>query len=87
MAMSNLYVVFDKIGKESGPLFHAKNDDVAERHFCVLIHNNEPSWQSDFDLRYVGEYCHETCTIFPSGEMRIISPTINPPEEVNAKII
>ncbi len=87
MALSNLYVVFDTIGKESGPLFHAKNDEVARRHFRVLIDNNEPSWQSDFDLRYVGEYCHETCIIFPAGEMRIISPTLNLPEEVNAKTI
>ncbi len=87
MALSNLYVVFDTIGKESGPLFHAKNDEVARRHFRILIDNNEPSWKSDFELHYVGEYCHETCTIFPTGEKRMVSVILNLPEENDAQTL
>lgn len=32
-----LYCIYDKIAQESGPVFQAKNDDVAVRATCSLL--------------------------------------------------
>lgn len=32
-----LYSIYDRVAKESGPVFQAKNDDVAVRATCSLL--------------------------------------------------
>ncbi len=70
MPKSNMYCIYDKVGEESGPVFHSKNDAVAIRHYDLMIQNNEPAWKSDFELAQVGVYDHYTRVITP--EVRII---------------
>ncbi len=70
MPKSNMYCIYDKVGQESGPVFHAKNDAVATRHYDLMIANNEPAWKSDFELKCVGVYDHCACAITP--EIRIV---------------
>ncbi len=75
---SNLYVIRDLVAGETGPIFHSVNDAVASRHYQAMVSKNEPAWQTDFQLEYVGEYCHKTGVIFPTGELRIVIVGENP---------
>lgn len=57
-----LYTIFDKIADDAGPLFGAKNDDVAKRQFRNFIKesNNNPSGIKinidEYSLVYVGDF-------------------------------
>ena len=50
--MVNLYLVYDKVAKEHGPLFEAKNDAIAKRMYANLMKNNPVP--DDFLLVSVG---------------------------------
>ncbi len=69
---SNLYVIRDLIADETGPIFHSVNDQVAHRHYQAMVAKHDPAWKTDFRLEYVGEYCHKTGVIFPTGKLRTI---------------
>ena len=56
-----LFTIYDKIAGESGPLFEAKNEQVAIRQYDQLISQQEDILsKDDFQLMCVGEYDHET---------------------------
>jgi hypothetical protein len=59
----NLYVVFDKIAGECGPVFEAKNDAVALRQYRHLVASNPGFVQDDFELMQVGTMDKETAVI------------------------
>lgn len=61
----NLYVVFDKIAGECGPVFEAKNDAVALRQYRHLVASNPGFVQDDFELMQVGTMDKETMVIEP----------------------
>ncbi len=82
MAKSNMYCIYDKIGGESGPIFHAKNDLVALRHYDLMIENNEPAWKVDFQLLYVGQYNHESCIITASKRVITVEEKIDDAETI-----
>jgi len=49
-----LYTLYDKVAEEAGPLFQAKNDQVAARQsLSILAQVYDPN---DFDLLKVGEF-------------------------------
>lgn len=49
-----LYTLYDKVAEEAGPLFQAKNDQVAARQsLSILAQVSDPN---DFDLLKVGEF-------------------------------
>lgn len=62
-----MYVIFDKIANESGFPFDAKNDNVALRKFQSFLANvtkeNENVSNDEFELRYVGDYDSELCSM------------------------
>nr|WAE43336.1 MAG: hypothetical protein [Microviridae sp.] len=58
---TRLYVVYDLVALESGPIFEAKNDGVALRQFGQLMAKTE--FPHEFELRYIGDYCHDYCKI------------------------
>ena len=69
----NLYTINDKVVKEAGPIFQAKNDAVAIRSFIKMIRN-----ESVLELVSLGTYDTETMLIIsmtplvvniPSGEV------------------
>jgi len=65
MAKMNLYVVYDKIAGECGPVFEAKNDGVAMRQYRHLINENPTVDQDDFSLMKVGKIDKESMIIEP----------------------
>lgn len=65
MAKMNLYVVYDKIAGECGPVFEAKNDGVAMRQYRHLINENPTVVQDDFSLMQVGTIDKESMIIEP----------------------
>lgn len=72
---TNLYVVFDKIAEECGPIFQAKNDGIACRQFVQLMDKN-PS-KDEFKLICIGSMDHESI-LLEKSEIR----TVNVPEKV-----
>lgn len=62
-----LYVIYDKVAEESGPLFQAKNDETAKRQFIGMIKHEKVLSPGDYNLHCVGYYDHanmvlESCT-------------------------
>jgi hypothetical protein len=58
---TKLYVVHDLVAQESGPVFEAKNDEVAMRKFRKMITDqNNVIQPSDYQLLSLGEMDHET---------------------------
>lgn len=58
-----IYVIYDKVGQISSPVFQAINDGVALREFRALISKVEAYDQDAFVLKKVGEYDDVECTI------------------------
>lgn len=55
-----LYVIFDKLAAESGPIFEAKNDAVAKRNFDHAVKNTNPS---EYSLLSLGSIDHATSIV------------------------
>lgn len=53
--MLNLYVVYDKIAAEAGPVYTAKNDAVARRMYAGLIADTGIN-PADYQLIHVAAY-------------------------------
>lgn len=60
MLINNLYVVYDRLAQESGPVFEAKNDLVASRNYRQILKEANPS---EYLLLRVGNIDHERNTI------------------------
>lgn len=64
-----LYSIYDKIAQESGPVFQAKNDDVAVRAACSLLRSVDSC--EDFVLYRVGRFDAENHMIDDSDVEQI----------------
>lgn len=61
----NIYSIKDKVAKEYGPAFSAKNDQVASRAFMLEIPTQFKANLEDFELWCIGEYDVETGYVNP----------------------
>ena len=59
-----MYVVFDKVAEESGPIFEAKNDAIALRKFNTMLQSEKVYDQGDYDLFYMGTVDHEKNIVY-----------------------
>ncbi len=59
----NIYTIYDKLAKESGPLFQAKNDQVAFRQFQTQLKDIKNIQVQDFELLNIAEYDNENCQL------------------------
>ncbi len=59
----NVYTIYDKLARESGPLFQAKNDQVAYRQFCTQLKEIKNIQKEDFELLNIAEYDNESCQL------------------------
>jgi len=59
----SLYTVYDKVAKESGPIFQAHNDQVAMRSFSQMPIDEKV--KGDFELIKLGEYDTEKVQVTP----------------------
>jgi len=76
--MKNLYVIYDTIGEETGPVFESVNDGVALRAREQMLKEVPEKYQDSFQLLYIGAV----------NDKGILTPC-NPVKEVkaNAEII
>ena len=63
----NVYTIYDVVAKECGPIFQAKNHDVAVRAFKSLISENLDVHINvhDYDLYCLGEFDTEARSFVP----------------------
>lgn len=59
-----LFVVYDKVALESGPVFSAKNGSVARRKFITMLKDDQGVINpEDYDLLEVAKYDNETSVV------------------------
>lgn len=56
--MVKLYVIYDRVAKEAGPVFASKNDDVAIRSFHQIV--SKADNPDDYCLYHVADYDSES---------------------------
>ena len=61
--MYNLYSIYDVVAKECGPIFQAKNKEVACRYVAEMLKSN-PVKLSEYYLCYLGNFDSDSGTIF-----------------------
>ena len=59
----NIYTIYDKVSKECGPVFQAKNFGVAKRYVEDMLKNN-PIKLDEYTLYQIGSYDTETGKLF-----------------------
>lgn len=77
-----LYVVYDTVAHESGPVFEARNDRVALRNYDILM--KDIKYRSDYHLLFLGSIDHQSNLISPAeSDHRVITSEIalETPEE------
>ncbi len=62
----NQYSVYDLVAGEFGPLFQAKNDEVAKRSFGMIMRTIDPSARDGYSLFLIGEFDIENAEFTPS---------------------
>jgi hypothetical protein len=85
----NLYVIYDRVAEESGPVYEAQNDGIANRRYKALMSEQTHDWfdETDFTLFHVGEIDKTTNIInaLPPREVYISLSLLN--EEENAESV
>jgi len=71
----NMYVVFDKVAEESGPIFEAKNHGVAVRNFIQVT--SKAVAPNEYSLLCLGIYDHDINKMYP----------LDPPDEIDTAIV
>lgn len=71
-----LYVIYDKVAKESGFPFDAKNDEVAIRKFNAFIRSlqekdRDTDYLNEFELKYLCTYNAEECSMYDFGIRKV----------------
>ncbi|QXP44182.1 MAG: nonstructural protein [Arizlama microvirus] len=61
-----LYVIYDKVAMESGPVFSAKNDGIALRSCRSILKDVERP--DDFKVLRVSAYETDNCSLSPEAE-------------------
>jgi len=72
----NLYVIYDRVAEESGPIYEAKNDGIAWRFMNKHLERLEV-FKTDYLLLQVGTIDHELNHVYPVYPAREIHPTIS----------
>lgn len=65
----NLYVIYDCLAKETGPVFEAKNDDVSRRAADNLLSATPEKYRDSFILLFIGSVDDEG-TLTPCNPVR-----------------
>lgn len=68
-----MYVIYDRLAEEAGPIFHARNDAVAYRSYDHHISTSRLN-PDEYDLYYVGLYNAEIMLIKPNAPLKVQRP-------------
>ena len=66
-----LYTIFDRLAEQSGPVFEAANDAVANRQYKSLMDGANVGQPQEYQLFKIGYLEHGTCVLEP------ISPAVD----------
>lgn len=82
----NIYTIYDKVSKECGPVFQAKNFGVAKRYLEDMVKNN-PIKLDEYTLYQIGSYDTESGKLFSQSIIswdlsEIFGDTVETVEEV-----
>lgn len=82
----NIYTIYDKVSKECGPVFQAKNFGVAKRYLEDMVKNN-PIKFDEYTLYQIGSHDTETGKLFSQSIIswdlsEIFGDTVESVEEV-----
>lgn len=83
----NLYTIFDSVADECGPVFQAKNYDVALRYVAEMIMKNHVKL-SDYYLCYIGTFDSDAGSILPDEVERYrLSEIFNDSDKLSDDVI
>lgn len=72
---SNIYVIYDRVAEESGPIYEAKNDGVALRKYqATIVQNN--MIPGDFKLLKLASIDHETNIVSVFAEILEVDASV-----------
>lgn len=71
--MMNLYVVYDRLAEESGPVFEAKSDAVAVRAFNNMMAKSDAGTVGEFALFCMGSIDHGINKMLADETPRLVS--------------
>lgn len=80
-----LYVIYDRLAEESGPVFEARNHAVAARMFQRTLEKVVAGERNEYKLLRVGSIDHATSEVFsesPPIEVPVGLPGVVEGEEV-----
>lgn len=66
-----LYTIFDRLAEQSGPIFEAANDAVANRQYRSLMDGAQVGQPQEYQLLKIGYLEHDTCLLEP------VSPAVD----------
>lgn len=78
--MLMLYSIKDVVAEEFGPVFQAKNDQVAVRMVNNTFRSTPPGDPESFDLYAIGEFDPEKGVLLPCDPLRLIKWNFIVPE-------
>lgn len=84
-----LYVIYDRVAEESGPVFEATNDGIAHRRFKTLLAEQTHEWfdENDYMMLHVGEIDKNTNLINPLPPREVITKISLLEDESNAESV
>lgn len=62
---AQIYVIYDRVAMESGPIFEARNDGVAFRQYSAVVQRAKGANAEEYQLLKLGEIDHDTNVISP----------------------
>ena len=82
----NIYTIYDKVSKECGPVFQAKNFGVAKRYIEDMV-KKDPIKLDEYSLYQIASFDTESCklvslTILSWDFSEIFGDTVESVEEV-----
>jgi hypothetical protein len=77
-----LYVIYDVLAEECGPIFEAKNDAVAARQYRNVMASRKAGDQAEYQLHCVGDIDELQMAITPCRPSRRVE--VNPVEVKDA---
>lgn len=69
--MKKLYSIYDKTACEYGPIFEAKNDEIAKRMCSQIVISNKALPILDLELFALADYDNENGDVIPSKKFII----------------
>lgn len=61
--LTNLYIIYDRVAEEAGPVFNAVNDAVAGRSYRNLVKDMDPEAKLEYRLYRIATFETKTMSL------------------------